>query len=392
MAPTTPDQPDLEILLIEDDPGDAMLVRESLRDGDLDTELTWIQSIDDLDEALERAPRCILLDLGLPGFAELEALEVVLARADGVPVLVLTGLRDRDRGLAAVALGAEDYLVKDDVDGPGLARSIRYAVERRRAQRAEHQLLQARLLRRESIRLERGLLPRPLLRDPRVAWAGRYEPGADASVLGGDFYDTVEQDDGTIRLVIGDVCGHGPDEAALGVSLRIAWRTLVLTGVPADQILPALALVFEAEGAGERFATICDLTISPDRRHLRYRLAGHHPPVLLAGAPCELPGDRGGLPVGVDPDGSWPPCEVDLPPTWALLAYTDGLVEPVVSGSSRLGVEGLLELIGAEAGEAGSVQLEALLDRLMGPHCATAHPDDVAVIGLSFAGGRGVVV
>jgi serine phosphatase RsbU (regulator of sigma subunit) len=380
----------LHVLLIEDDPGDAMLVRESLRESDLSAELTWIQSIDELGEVLPRRPRCVLLDLGLPGFAELEALQAVLEAADEVPVLVLTGLRDRDRGLAAVGLGAEDYLVKDEVDGAALARSIRYAVERRRAQRVEQQLLRSRLLRRENVRLERGLLPRPLLRDERIGWAGRYQPGADSSVLGGDFYDTVEQADGTLRLVIGDVSGHGPDEAALGVSLRIAWRTMVLNGTPGDDVLPAMALVFEAEGAGERFATVCDVTISADRRRLAYRLAGHPPPVLVdgstegPGSACALDGTHRGLPLGVVPGTTWPRSTAALPDRWALLAFTDGLVEPRVDGH-ELGTDGLLDLIDGRARPAGTDRgLEDLLDRVMEPHRATAHPDDVAVIGLSF--------
>ena len=92
------------------------------------------------------------------------------------------------------------------------------------------QLGAANLTAEENARLERGLLPRPLVADPAVAVDIGYRPGRERALLGGDFYDVVEAADGTLHAVIGDVCGHDPDAAALGVCLRIAWRTLVLGG------------------------------------------------------------------------------------------------------------------------------------------------------------------
>src|SRR2546430_847508 len=83
--------------------------------------------------------------------------------------------------------------------------------------------------------LERGLLRTPLLRTDAVECATYYQPGRNHAVLGGDFFDVVETTDGLVRAVIGDVMGHGPDEAALGIHLRVAWRTQVLAGTPDDQ-------------------------------------------------------------------------------------------------------------------------------------------------------------
>src|SRR3546814_15955575 len=119
--------------------------------------------------------------------------------------------------------------------------------------------------------------------DPATAWASRYRPGAGSAVLGGDFFDTVETEDGSIRMVIGDVSGHGPEEAALGVCLRIAWRTLVLAGRPDDEVLPGLDAVLRAERQADPFCTVCDVTVSPDRRHVRTRLTGPPPPVQETG-------------------------------------------------------------------------------------------------------------
>jgi hypothetical protein len=134
----------------------------------------------------------------------------------GIAVLVLTGLADEDRGSAAVGAGAQDYLVKGQVDGHLLTRAIRYAVERRRAEAELRRLYAAELQAAENARLERGLLPQPHVTDPRLAVLARYRPGGDA-LLDGDFYDVVETADGTLHMLVGDVCGHGPDGERLGV-------------------------------------------------------------------------------------------------------------------------------------------------------------------------------
>src|SRR5207302_2405901 len=236
----------LRVLLVEDDPGDALLVEELLSETDLDVELARAASV---AEALPRLgwADCVLLDLALPDSFGLDGLRTVLAADGDVAVIVLTGLSDRSRGALAVATGAQDYLIKAEVDASLLGRSVRYAIERRRADVATRRLLEANLRREANERIQRGLLPRPLLRSHDLEVATDYRPGGGGDVLGGDFYDAVELEDGTLRAVIGDVCGHGPDEAALGVCLRIAWRTLVVAGTAHELVLRALDDVLVAE-------------------------------------------------------------------------------------------------------------------------------------------------
>ena len=105
---------------------------------------------------------------------------------------MLTGLDDEQRGIEAVAAGAQDYLVKGQIDGQLLARAVRYAVERRRADESRQQLEVARLQAEENARLERGLLPAPLVSDPSLTLSRDYRPGRRRALLGGDFYDVVE--------------------------------------------------------------------------------------------------------------------------------------------------------------------------------------------------------
>jgi two-component system phosphate regulon sensor histidine kinase PhoR len=134
----------LKILLIEDSPGDARLLREMLVEiRDAAFELEWV---DRLSAGLERLAQkdidAILLDLSLPDSKGLDTFTKVHAQAPHVPITVLSGLDDTALAVKAVREGAQDYLVKGEVDGNLLARTIRYAIERKRTEEALRESLQ----------------------------------------------------------------------------------------------------------------------------------------------------------------------------------------------------------------------------------------------------------
>lgn len=366
-APPGAGQP-MRVLLVEDDDADAFLVAELLAER---SDQIVMHRVETLAHALGSPVRvdCVLLDLQLPDAVGLTAVTRLRQHAPGTAVVVLTGQHDEAVGIAAVAAGAQDYLVKDQVDGRLLVKALRYAWERKRAEEAERQLWQQRLVADENRRLERGLLPAPLLTDPRVTLVARYRPGRGESVLGGDFYDAVELPDGTLHVVIGDVSGHGPDEAALGVAVRIAWRSLVVAGLPTNEMLRAIEIVLRHERIKHSFVTVCAISIAPDRRSLRMRLAGHPPPLLIDGDDGELlPLDRLGVPLGLLQDASWQAVDVDLPEAWSLLLYTDGVFEGKVRGQTdRLGHENMARLVLTDlrANPDWRTRPEAVLDRLI---------------------------
>lgn len=336
------------VLLIEDDEADAILVREYLADAGLGVSLSWQQSLAAAAPELRAGPVCVLLDLGLPDSVGFDGLRRVLALAPEAAVLVLTGASNASLGIAAMKEGAQDYLIKGQVDGATLSRCIRFAIERKRANESASSLREAEIRQAEYARLERGLLPVPILNDPSLYHALRYRPGRDQALLGGDFYDLVQLSDGSLHALIGDVCGHGPDEAALGVCLRVAWRTLVLSGHKPDQTLRCLQEVLVAERhRPEVFATVATLAIDVATGEGTLHIAGHPLPVLLGPQPRALGDARPGPPLGLF-DETWPAIPISLGQQWSLMLYTDGLIEGRAgSGRRVLGPEGLLELISA---------------------------------------------
>src|ERR1700722_13106237 len=236
----------MRILLIEDDDGDALLVDELLLDAGAPFAMRRARTLAEAGPMLADVG-CVLLDLELPDSRGLSGLGALRELAPGLAIVVLTGLSDEHLGEEAVRAGAQDYLVKGDVTGKMLHRVIRYAMERRRWDEAQRQLHAARVSAQENARLERGLLPSPVLGDPRLRVAARYRAGGEHRLLGGDFYDVVQSRDGWVHALIGDVCGHGPAEAALGGCLRVAWRAVVLAGRPSADVLSAVQLVLQHE-------------------------------------------------------------------------------------------------------------------------------------------------
>src|SRR3954451_23967886 len=344
----------MRILLVEDDDGDALLVEELLAITGAHVEIVRAQTLSEARGEDLRRVDCVLLDLDLPDARGLAALHRLKEDVGELAVLVLTGLDDEGRGIEAVAAGAQDYLVKGQIDGQGLTRAVRYAVERRRAGEARQQTDVARLHAEENARLERGLLPAPLVRDPGLALSAPYRPGRRRALLGGDFYDAVEDAGGAVHAVIGDVSGHGPDAAALGVCLRIALRTLVLGGRDADELLPTLQVVHGHERHfAWMFTTLCMVTIAADRRSVCVRRAGHPAPLLIAGGEiAKLEGARVDPPLGVLEEARWEPCRHPLPDQWSLLLYTDGLIEGRTGpGPARLGEAGLAGMLRGELDE-----------------------------------------
>jgi DNA-binding NarL/FixJ family response regulator len=126
----------IKILLIEDNPGDAELIRVML----LMTPGFTVQPEveEDLSSGLERLGNeqfdLVLLDLGLPDSQGMETLIRVGSDAPGIPIVVLTGIADEGLGSELIRRGAQDYLVKGRLDNDLLIRSLRYAMERNRLQ------------------------------------------------------------------------------------------------------------------------------------------------------------------------------------------------------------------------------------------------------------------
>jgi serine phosphatase RsbU (regulator of sigma subunit) len=377
------------LVLIEDDAGDRLLVTDMLAGVAPEIELTCFATLGAALDDLPPDAECLLLDLGLPDAMGMSALERLRAAVPDLPIVVLTGRPDDGIGRVALAAGAQDYLVKGQVDGTAIERSVRYAVERGRAALDRRRFMAAELIAQENARLQRGLLPSPLIDTSDLRVASFYRPGGSRALLGGDFYDVVQTATG-VHLLIGDVSGHGPEEAALGVALRIAWRALVLAGASGVDVVRGVEQVLLAERHDhERYATIATVSLNTALSRAEVLLCGHPSPLLIRGADVdELGGSP--LPILTLLDGHSPePFSVELDGDWGLLLFTDGLFEgrAAPDATTRFGVDGLVRELRSlvSAGAPRATLAEALF---VAVEQANGGPltDDVAALLVGTAG------
>jgi len=375
----------LSLLLVEDDLGDALLVEELIADANADFDMVVARSMSDAERELSvTRPDCVLLDLNLPDANGIHALDRIAKKNEKVPIVVLTGMADEHFGVSAVASGAQDYLVKGRVDPEMLRRAVLYAIERKRAELTTVELHASQLTAQENARLARGLLPTPLLLDdPGVDIVARYRPSHAHAMLGGDFYDFVQTPDRTVHVMVGDVAGHGPDAAALGVALRIGWRALTFAGLRGNERMWQLERILRAESPVRSgiFATVLSVALAPDSRRFTAVRAGH--PGMLVHGPrtVEWLEPPAGPALGLN-GTNWPTNQLELPAGYGLVLLTDGMFEGHSGhGNERLGEAGLLQMARAQAGLAGPEFVEALIDgAAQRAHAHGGLTDDIAVV------------
>jgi hypothetical protein len=179
---------------------------------------------------------------------------------------------------------------------------------------------------------------------PEFEVATRYVAAERHLHIGGDFLDAVQLADGSLAIVVGDVCGHGPDEAAIGVAFRSAWRAIALThGSDPVEWVERLDQMFAdtPTASGNSYVTVCTGVVDYRTREAALVSAGHPWPVSV-GPDVHITKMTPGAPIGLGPPG-WSATMVDVADR-SLLLYTDGLLEnpSTADAGQRWGEDGLV--------------------------------------------------
>ncbi|MFI1917688.1 SpoIIE family protein phosphatase [Nocardia sp. NPDC020380] len=224
-----------------------------------------------------------------------------------------------------------------------------------------------------SLTLQRAMLG-PIELPPR--FSVHYEPALPPLEIGGDWYDVVRLEDGTIGLVVGDCVGRGLAAAVVMGQLRTAARALLLRGAGPAQLLSELDTV-AARIPGAMCTTVCAAILDPVRGLIRYSSAGHMPPVLAE------PGTRGRLleggravPLATFDPPRRPEATTPMTPGSTLVLFTDGLVEQRGVDIDERFVELADELTGA-ATQLPREVADAVLSRL---RPTGGYDDDIAMV------------
>ncbi|MEY2463324.1 MAG: phosphoserine phosphatase RsbU/P [Acidimicrobiaceae bacterium] len=261
-----------------------------------------------------------------------------------------------------------------DVDPPIFTGYVRDITERRRA---ETELLDGReRLAHVARTLQASLLPPSLPDVPGIELASAYRAAGEGNDVGGDFYDVFELADGRWALALGDVCGKGPEAAALTALARYTLRAAAMRSASPGAVLHLLNEAIQRQHP-ESFCTVAYAVLDAERRRLTLA-SGGHPDVLLVGSTGEVTAlEAGGPLLGPLPDWKGVERAVDLATGDVLVLYSDGVTE-ARRGQDFFGDERLSAVISDAAGlDAASIvaRIEtAVLD------FAGALSDDLAIL------------
>jgi len=298
------------ILLVEDNPGDARLLRETLADAaGPDLEIVAVETLGAALEAVKAASYDLLLvDLSLPDSQGLATVDQLYHAALDTPVVVMTGLDDEAVGIEAVRKGAQDYLIKGQIDARQLARAIRYAIGRHQADQAiaerttelerSRELVRslgarnARLLEEERRRIARELHDEmgQQLAALRMEIAVLRQGGASAERAGSDaaLGMLLGRVDGLVVSVRRIVAELRPPALDGGLAAALEWLGSEFerqTQVSCEVDIDACADLLSADAAAMVFR-IAQESLNNVRRHAAARGASLH--LRRAGAGCEL--------------------------------------------------------------------------------------------------------
>lgn len=121
----------LKILLIEDNPADVRLIKEYLNESDINYKLTITDRVSDALIKMRKQHDIILTDLGLPDSNGLDSLKKLKETGTQVPIVILTGLDNKEYALISIQEGAQEYLSKNNLDSDSLSKSIKSRVEQK---------------------------------------------------------------------------------------------------------------------------------------------------------------------------------------------------------------------------------------------------------------------
>lgn len=363
-------EPKASVLIVDDQPANLLTLEALL--SDLNLEIVKADSgFEALRCLLSQDFALILMDVKMPGMDGFEAAELIRRRKKSryTPIIFLTASESAEAQVfKGYAHGAVDYLVKPIV--PDVLRSkvtvfvdifrknarLQYQAELlRQLEQREHerQLAEAKTQwesqrLHEELRIARQiqqkLFPAAPLPLPGLDIAGASFP---AEATGGDYFDYIPMPDGSLAVVVGDVCGHGFGPALVMAELRAYLRAFLLTRTDVSEIVRLLNRALADDT--DRFVTLLIAKIDPDTRALSYAGAGHLPGYVL-GADGEVRArlESTGLPLAVLPDSTYtaetaPP----LRPGELVLLLTDGIVEAHCTDGNLFGTDRVLELVKA---------------------------------------------
>jgi phosphoserine phosphatase RsbU/P len=350
----------LTILVVEDSPSDADLLMRALRGGFKDPFECILAAT--LDEAfsclLNNTIGLVITDLNLPDSAGLITFQRLKDRADGIPIVILSGLEDVKLATESVRMGAQDYVVKGATDDDTLGRIVRFAIERSRRILAERERDQATRELELAREIQQSFLPSRSLALPGFDIAGAAHSVDRAC---GDYYDFFPSPNDRFCIALGDVCGHGMPAALTMLQVRACLRLLTKQGAEPGAVMSGLneGIMHDNEDR-RRFVSLFYAQLEPQSRTLAFASAGQ-PGYLLRSDGSTQNLQATGMVLGIVPGVAPPDVETLALETGDLLFIpTDGFHEAMDGNRQLFGESRMLEIIRNSADQSAAEIIRTL--------------------------------
>ena len=364
----------IKILLIEDSESDAGLIQAHLSRSKSQPVVHHEEMLaDGIDWLKHDAIDIVLLDLNLPDSDGLNTFTDLYREFPATPVVILAGQAHEEMAITAISLGAQDYLSKSKIDADSLSRSIRYAIERGRRQRAEKELSVA-------AEIQMGLLPQMMPELPGFELAGRCDP---AEWVGGDYFDFFQApDDRTLWIAVGDVCGHGTGAALFMADLRAVIRTLANTLPDANlgDIFGRANRLLQNDLRAGGFVSAFLARLNVETREVTYATAGHPGYRISAEGSVEILSSEDDPPIGVNENHLYSSNKLVFNPGDVLTVFTDGIWESHTNVDDLFGIERSCDLLVKHLDKTPQWMIDELFVASIEFHGDTPREDDMTAI------------
>jgi phosphoserine phosphatase RsbU/P len=398
----------VKLLLIEDNPSDARLIEVMLDHASHG--LFEIEHVERLNAGLQRLAQgginVVLSDLSLPDSEGLNTFARLHAQAPEIPIIVLSGLNDTNLALKAVHEGAQDYLIKGEVDGQLLVRAMRYAMERKQMSqqlahyadelRAKNAQLEAdfnmaREIQEMFLSQQYPTFPHSAApEESALRFSHRYLP---AAAVGGDFFNIFAITDTTAGIFICDVMGHGMRAALITAIMRGLVEELMPVAADPGKFLTEINRSLNAilRRTREPFlATAFYVVADVVSGELRFSSAGHPSPFHVRREvgkvePIKFWDSRHGPALGLFDKSVYPTNRCPIAVNDVILLFTDGLYEVDNEANEEYGQERLLATVRARYKLPTERLLDELLQDVQRFSSAKEFEDDVCLVAMEVA-------
>ena len=336
------DEPDLQPLILQ-------RMRRSIRSGLYEfvfaqngvEALERLQEDDDID--------MVLSDINMPRMDGLTLLEQIPKVDPNIRSVIVSAYGDMKNIRTAMNRGAFDFVTKpldfDDLRHT-IDRTLKHLIEWRAALASRDQLITLQNELDVASKMQQSILPTRFPQDTDYQVFAHMEPARN---VGGDFYDVIKLEDGSVGLAIADVSDKGVPAALFMMSSRTLLKGVAIGLGDPGKVLADVNDLLYAENDAAMFVTVIYAVYSPKTGELTYANGGHNPPLIVHsdGSSTLLP-LVGGIALGVAPDLKYPQNTAVIAPGDTLLLYTDGVTEAMNSDREEFGMERLRELFASE--------------------------------------------